>query len=512
MKRNATVILKVIILLVFLTFLPPCHAETEIRIEWINGACPMGLPATEKEAPQKLAPLVAAIGAVIIPKLVAGGVDLAAKKLQAAGEDRPNIMSARTDDFFYHHLRERNNFVRARCLIIVEADNFNSTPTASPPHTWRPNTKRVGSFENARMIFMASVDLAPEGKLFRLIPAYLELKNWRESSFWNSDRRDYSFTVTMTAIGAAAHFASASIELKGLANNKIYTANDSLMYEAKTDFLPLPPISAEGTAYINSVETAWIDKDRAASILDAKMAFDKEAAEKAAGKIPTLPPLYREPYKGALTKYCTSVATANKNLDKTKQEVPTICNWELDAQLVAVEQARKQVERDADWIKWAQETCFTDPSNRARQIGQVTEKGYLCEAPTSLKIAEKQHTRVTTLVAISEIIPGSKAAKFWGDALASGASDVSKAIVGALPPLTKESRDAVDAAKNALNQAVVLAEYKVEMAESALAELPKDAPNSQLTEARMNRQEAWFAANNALRAAGQLPRYPESKT
>jgi hypothetical protein len=198
-------------------------ANTQLRAEWFNNPCPLGLPQTKAEAPVKFAGLVGAIAAVIVPKLVSGGVDLAAKKLQAAGADRPNDMSARTDDYFYTYQRTRKNVLKSNCLIVVEAENFSGQVAGLATTDWRRYAPHVGTYQGSRMIFMAAVGIAPEGKLFRLVPAYLEIKDWRERSFWSSDRRDYNIAVTLSAIGQASHFASLSMSFKGLTSNKTWT-------------------------------------------------------------------------------------------------------------------------------------------------------------------------------------------------------------------------------------------------------------------------------------------------
>ena len=74
----------------------PAFADTVVRAEWISGDCPKGLPPVAQEAPQKFSGLLIALASVILPKLVSGGVDLAAKSLQAAGEDRLSTLAART--------------------------------------------------------------------------------------------------------------------------------------------------------------------------------------------------------------------------------------------------------------------------------------------------------------------------------------------------------------------------------------------------------------------------------
>jgi len=489
----------------------PAIADPVVRAEWINGDCPKGLPSTVQEAPQKFSGVLAAVTAAIVPKLVSGGVDLAAKSIQAAGADRPSILSARTSQDFYNYLRERKNTLRSRCLVIVEAENFNATPVAAEPHTWRPAAPHVGSYQNARMIFMAAVDTAPEGKLFRLVPAYFEIKDWRERSFWNNDRRDYTFAVTLSVIGQTTNFASVSMTLKGVEKkDKAYILADTLMNEAATDFVPLAPLSAEGTKYINSVELAWATKDRAASVLDEKVKYDTEVADRAAGRLPLpIPDLYVNPYLAELGNYCDAVRAANRDIDKSKWEIPAICNWKVDRQLDVATKSKKEAERSPVWLRWAEEVCWPDPVVRTKNLAVPNVDGYECTPPTTIKKESKTHTRVAGFVTVTEVRQGSKAAKFLGDALAVSSADVSKVIVGKVPPLTQEARDAANTADRALDQAIIDADYKVQIAEAELAELDSAAPASKVTAARMKRQAAWFAANNAYRAAGRNPPYPE---
>jgi len=489
----------------------PAFADTVVRAEWISGDCPKGLPPVAQEAPQKFSGLLIALASVILPKLVSGGVDLAAKSLQAAGEDRLSTLAARTSHDFYNYLRERRNTLGSRCLVIVEADNFNATPVATEPHVWRPLAPHVGSYQNARMIFMAAVDTAPEGKLFRLVPAYLEIKDWRERSFWNNDRRDYTFAVTLSVIGEVKNSASVSIALKGVVKKeKPYTLTDALMNEAATDYVPLPPLSAEGARYINGVEVAWATKDRAASILDEKVKYDAETADRVAGKLPPpMPELYINPYLTDLGEYCDAVRVANRDIDKSKWEMPATCKWRVERQLDLVTKSKKAAEREPAWLRWAEETCWPDPAARAKNLGVQNADGYECTPPSTIKKESKAHTRVATFIAVTEVRPGSKAAKFLGDTLAASSADVSKVIVGKIPPLTQEARDAASATDRALDQALIDADYKVQIAEAELAELDRAAPESKVTAARMKRQAAWYAANNAYRAAGRNPPYPE---
>lgn len=510
MRKVFVLAIRTLVVVLVATVFKSSFASTEIRAEWYRGTCPKGLPTDVAEAPQKLAPLLAGVVAVIVPKIVSGGVDLAAKRLQAAGEDRPNSMSARTDEYFYSYLRERKNVLHVRCLILVEADNFNGTATPTEPHPWRVNAPRVGSYQNERMIFMAAVETAPEGKLFRLVPAYMEIKDWRESSFFNRAHRDYSIVVSLTAIGAEKSFASVTMEFKDVERNKIYTAADALLGGATTDYVPLAQLSAEGTKHISNVESAWASKDKAAEILDAKQRFDNQASDRAAGKIPpSMPELYENPYLEKLNGYCSAVRVANQYLEKSKRETPQICNWELDKKLALAGEAKQAVERSVEWLTWAQETCWHDPATRAEEIAKSHPKGHECSEPGSLANKTKPHTRIATLAVVTEVIPGSKAAKFLGNALSESKADVSKVIVDKLPALTAEARSTEEAAERALRQAVIEADYKVELAENELAELPEDAPASKVTEKRMKRQAAWYAANNAYRAVGRTPPYPE---
>ncbi|WCM94078.1 hypothetical protein M5C99_04920 [Acidovorax sp. NCPPB 2350] len=487
-------------------------ADTQLRAEWFNNPCPLGMPASEQEAPVKVAGIVGALAAVIVPKLVAGGVDLAAKKLQAAGEDRASDKTTRTEDYFYAYQRDRKNKLKSNCLIIVEAANFDGTLTGLTPTDWRLNATRVGTYQAPRMIFMAAVQTAPEGKLFRLVPAYLDIKDWRERSFWHSDRRDYNIAVTLSGIGQSSHFASLSMSLKGLSNNRTWTlaGNDLMMVEAATDFVPLAPISDEGTKFINSVETAYVNKDRAASILDEYQKWRKEDAEKKAGQAPmAMPKLVRDPYRKALEEYCAAVRTANKDLDKTKREMPIACNYPADELLELASAAKKSVEREPDWLNWAALTCWPVQSDRDAALAAPDADGATCSAPRLPKSLPQPHTRVAALVVVTEVIPGSKAAKFLGDALSASSADVSRVIVDKIGPLSKEARDARDAAERALDQAITDADYKVDIAESEYAELPDGSPASKVTTALMKRQAAWYAANVAYKAAGRNPPYPE---
>ena len=498
---------------VAVTAAAPSFAETQLRAEWFNNPCPLGLPKTQAEAPVKFAGLVTAIAAVVVPKLVAGGVDLAAKKLQAAGADRPNAISARTDDYFYTYLRKRKNTLKSNCLIVVEAENFNGQVAGLDATNWRRYATRVGTYQSPRMIFMAAVETAPEGKLFRLVPAYLEIKDWRERSFWNGAQRDYNIAVTLSAIGQPSHFASLSVNFKGLTSNKTRTIVDDelIMSEATTDYVPLAPLSDEGTKFIASVESAWATKDRAASILDGYQKWLKEEAEMKAGTAPMpVPNLYRAPYLGTLDNYCTLVRAANKDLDKSKREIPAACNFRLNQKSEAVAADKLEVERELDWRNWAAVTCWPDQADRDAALGAPDPNGAVCAEPKLPKSLPQSHTRVAGLVVVTEVIPGSKAAKFLGDALAASSADVSKVIVDKLPPLTQQARDAAAAADRTLAQAVIDADYKVEVAENELAELPGDAPASKVTAARMKRQAAWYAANNGYRAVGRNPPYPEN--
>lgn len=512
MRRQFAFFARSTLALVAVTAAASSFAATQLRAEWFNNRCPLGMPQTEAEAPVKFAGLVGAIAAVIVPKLVSGGVDLAAKKLQAAGSDRPNEMSARTDDYFYTYQRKRKNTLKSNCLIVVEAENFDGQLAGLGATDWRRYATRVGTYQGVRMIFMAAVETAPEGKLFRLVPAYLEIKDWRERSFWNSDRRDYNIAVTLSVIGQTSHFASLSMNFKGLTSNKTWTlvSNELVMGDATTDYVPLAPISEEGTKFVASVESAWATKDHAASILDEYQKWLEDEAKKKAGtaEMP-MPNLYRDAYLSLLDNYCASVRTANKDQEKSKREIPSACNFRLDQKFEAVAAAKKAVERAQDWRDWAAVTCWPDKTDRATALSAQDPNGAVCAEPKLPKRLPQSHTRVAGLVVVTEVIPGSKAAKFLGDALAASSADVSKVIVDKLPPLSQQARDAAAATDRTLAQAVVDADYKVEIAENELAELPSDAPASKVTAARMKRQAAWYAANNAYRAVGRNPPYPD---
>ncbi|VVE55645.1 hypothetical protein PHO31112_05016 [Pandoraea horticolens] len=489
----------------------------ELRVEWLNSPCPKGLPAQDaEEGAQKFAPIVGAVITVLAPKLIAAGIDLAAKKLQAAGSDRPDLLSARTDAFFYEYLRQRRNALQARCIVAVEAENFNAPLTEEEPHRWRINAPHVGGFINPRMIFMAAVEPAPEGKLFRLVPTYLEIGDWRVHSFFGGSKRDYNFTVSLTAIGAAKPFASTDLAFKGLSDHTVYVASDPVLSAQVSDFMPLPEVSTGGAKYVSDVETAWASKDRAASLLDAQYKISNEKKKRAEpgyeappGKEPSV---YNDGrYTAKLDAYCKGVAQSNKPLASAQRTVPAECNWRNQVALEAATSTKADAELRPTSLVWAAKTCWPDPTVRKQQLAMPAPKGYICTEPSTLAEApSKLHTRVATLVVVSEVIPGSKAAKFFGDVLADSKADVSKVITDQLPPMTDQAKDAKDSAQRALQQAVVDADFQVTLAQNRLDELPADSPASKFTELRMKRQAAWYAANNAYRAVGRPPPYPET--
>jgi hypothetical protein len=480
------------------------QVPNQMRAEWLSQPCPLGLPAPTEGA--RHAGVGALLLAAVAPKLIEGGVDMAAKALTAAGQAKEDALDARTNSFYYVSHHEGKNHINARCLVVVEAQTFDADSPPDSHLSWARTSTTLKRFSAPRMVFMAAVRPLPEGKFITLEPAYLELNGTRKSGFFSArGKLDYNFAIAMETPGSTKPFASSNFTFEGLTSSGVYTSTHPVLQSAKSLPMPMPEVSAPGQAIQSQLAEIWAPRDRAAAILDRYIRRNDPR--------PAVQPSLYMPRSNtfeARQAYCQALSAANEKRPRSAFLSDPICDFAVAEARATLANALSDMELSQPLVSWAYEICYPDVNARNIRIESPPVEGHSCQVPEqATKLHGLTYTYFTTHVVSSEVRPGSKFAKFLGEALSASKADVSRAFASKIPALTDAQKIAEEEGDRSARRAVLEADLAVEAAEATLAATP-DSPVATKTQAKLALLKAKFTANDAYRKSGRVPPYPEA--
>lgn len=481
MRRGA------LVALMFAVSVPASAAVLETRVAWAPQC-----PSQQAGPPGARAAVLAAVAAIIAPKLVEGLVDYASLALTQAAADKADTSTAFVDSSFYTVSMfgdlERNGVVQ--CLIVVkgEFDSRASGPSPLPDH-----------FPDLRALyFRAEMDIVPLPGLrfFQLRPVYLKSLKPETSSIFSGAERDYVVSVTMKAPGATDSFASAAISiprvLPGTQGERLKPALIAFTSEP----MPFPAALADANAAKTKQEQA------AARYVSAMAVLESQKAGLSASDRPD--DYVNAAVLTALNAVCDDVISRNRTLPKEHQQFDDRCLGPLQAKGKELDRKLAEAFTDKPSVDWARNVC----------PGYVAgADGSLCGAAGFKHLSNKAYGFFRTSVTLTETRKGSQWAKLFAQAVAASKDDLKTYAKSKLPAEQSRLAALQDETERQTLRGMLHADLGVEKAEAALAEalsIP-GAKQSEIIAARIAVLNAKIASNDAYRKAGLTLPYPEAR-
>lgn len=467
-------------------WLSSCPSEAEQAA--VAGGKKDGEKGGEKDGDKGRAGLPAAVLVALAPKVIEGAVDVAAGALKAAGETKSTTSRARFSDDFYVLNGKGDLLVRPSCLLIVKGD-FGAKEGDKKDELG--NDEGLRGLRKASFYLEAKVKQVTGLKYFELEPVKLvvrELDHWR---LFGSRKRHYNVAITLTLPGVATNFGSAQMNFPDVTKGLELKGQSWRLSSAASLAIPYPPASADALKVKESLEKKNAPFYLALSILSPGDSGPGEPRS-----------VYLDPaVRSAAKAYCDSLVAANKARDKDRKRFDDKCDYDIELQRIALNDAISVAGRNTDHKVWAHKVCTFEPEVKENGI---VKKAAGCENMPSADVRDEfPYTRFSTEVVVTEASDGSKFALFLGNALAASKDEVSKVLKDQIPK-SEQVRDAENVAEAVAREATVVADLAVERAEIVLAEaLSTKGENSvEVVDARVALVKAKIAANEAHRKAG----------
>lgn len=485
-----------LLVFVFLLFfgagLANAHDVLETRIAWLS-QCPSD-PAPTQAQSNRVA-FLGALVAAVAPKIIEGAVDSAASALKAAGDSKTVTTTAKSFADFYALSSSADLMVAANCLVVVRG-TFDTTNAS--PMQWAKNSDEFKYLQRA--VFQLEAKLKPiRGlKYFQLVPQYLKVEEFEESSIFDRKDRDYVIAATFSVPGGAQPFGSMEMAFKDVTRQSELKDGDWRLRAATSLPIAFPPESLDATKAKAKREAEMAPYLLALDIL----AMPEPKAVEAA------PDVYKDVEVTKKVKaVCDAIRKQNQDAGKQFQLNDERCAYPVAQARTALELELERANRNQERLAWARKVC-------PRYVKADPAKDVLAscpDMPTAEYLSGKTFTYTLAQLTLSETREGSKFAAFLGNALSSAKDDVSSALKEKILPKTKAEKDGDDEAARAARGAVLIADLEVTKAEEALAnELIQDPLKpADVTAARIALLKSKIEANKAHRNAGTSVPYPE---
>jgi len=442
------------------------------------------------DGPHEKSLLGAALVATLAPKIISGVVDIAATAISKAGE-RKELARSNTSSVDqpysiskFGDLSLDSEFL---CLRVLRGELEKDQTELD---LRRP--------EKLLFYFEAEIkELTPE-PYFRLEPRRLIVRNFEESSFWSSDRREYTIALSLSNVGSDKPFASTIFTFENVEHSdKGYDALSSMLLNKASLPMLMPPVAD----YVKAAQ-AKQEAYAAPFVFASSLINNPTLPEKI-----TIPDAQIDPtVTASIDSLCQKIEGYNKKYPKSPI-TDSLCSNDVRIERGNVDKAIAKSTRSPENIKWANTICT---------IKEDQKDGSVSCKPTGnapVKVGARFGHMITE-VTLVETRPESGFGKFVGETVKAAAPDIDKALQQQLiPSQRKAAEDAANEAARTAHQGTLLADLNVTKSEQALNELQlASAPPSEQTDARVALLKAKIAANSAYRTANLPVPYPELET
>lgn len=428
-----------------------------------------------------------AIVAAILPTLIDKAVDWAAAAAKAAGESK--VYPAETGTGVAAMLKSDGSGVVALdkgfgCVVVTSGE-IGQAQENTLTGNWKSKTLvGLGFARNPRFYVEMSVVRSADGSYFALKPNYLYYREPSQSSWWTSDSRDVSLSLSFIAPGQKEPFASSNLVLKGLRPGLDVTFG-SRDAPLMTSYMPI--------ASLDDISTKIVESEKASSAKYAKeqgVAKDQELlkrkAEKARKQLETFHGL-------------TSISDRVRAMG-----YPVVYMQKLKAACSVAKKFRKEMENCPDELFWATEEL--------RYVSHLSDAIAACDkqdatAPLTPTATPAQLGATSIQVTIVESRDGNEFMKFVGEVLDGSSGELKKVVKSTLPSERAKAKDELQDSEEELLISAATERAKVVKLEAQLAQETDSIKKAELEGELLT---ARLKANQAYRKAHLEPRYDVS--
>jgi hypothetical protein len=198
--------------------------DTRVTTEW-TARCPH---APDIPSPQAVG---AALVAIMAPLAVSAAIDAAGSAIEASAKENTVTRIAKiTYSSFYEVTKVALTSLKRGCLLVTQASYDDTSGNGSGVLVKRYLTSEI------------SIQKIKGYPLYRLVPVYLEVSGFEDSSFWSRERR-VDINVTLKGVGEDKPFASSVISFYGVRSGLVLKDNDARLALAAGDAFTLPVLS-----------------------------------------------------------------------------------------------------------------------------------------------------------------------------------------------------------------------------------------------------------------------------
>lgn len=464
----------------------------QTRVAWLD-SCPSDPPPALKAAQDRSA-LIGLVVAAVAPKLIEGAVDTAAEALKAAGQTKTFATNAKSAADFYKVSQSADLSVATDCLVVVRGVFDSAKPS---PLQWARNSDELLGLQHVNFQLEAKLKPLRGLKYFQLVPQFLKLDKFDESSFFRRNKRDYVVAVTLTIPGGAQPFGSAEMTFKDLSPDTTLKEGDWRLRAASTLPIAFPT---------ESVDTTKAKEKREAELAPYLLALDILSPPRAP-RVARAPDLYSDKDVADKAKaLCDAIDSQNRHLAKANQIYDERCNYLLTTVRQDLDDGLKNANRNSARQTWALNVCKYVKADPLQKTAASCSN-----QPSAPNLNNSSFTYFTTQLTLSETREGSKFALYLGNAVSSSKAEVSSALQQKLLPKSQAVKDSEAVAARTARTAFLVADLEVTKAEESLADslLQQPPVPVDITDARIELLKAKIAANDAHRKTGTSIPYPE---
>jgi len=461
MKRNSLCLIAISLMVFMPGVVFASSGDTRVTTEWA-ARCPH---APNIPSPQAVG---AALVAIMAPVAVSAAIDAAGSAIEASAQESTVTRVAKTSySNFYEVTKVALTSLKRSCLIVTQASYDDS-----------------GLLVRKYLTSEISIQKIKEYPLYRLVPVYLEVSEFEDSSFWSRERR-VDLNVSLKGVGEEKPFASSVISFYGVKPGLVLKDNDARLVLAAGDAFTLPVLSdvdrvkAKFAPNARNLVLAMKYKESGAVTDDYKIEPDQVSifADKSLRK--------------AVYGYCKSLKDGVND---------SICVnwWEKGEDRLVLQQKMSDAENNPLLIQerksWAQEIC----PNYNKNVGLIS-----CPNASGRADAGVFATNVTLVIV--------RDSNKYGLALASVLSKSSPKIGELsskyLPENQRAQEKISEETLRTNNQKIYIALKQESLAQTLLDEVQSsESPSaSDIKKAELDLLIAMTKTNDAYVAAGKLP-------
>lgn len=439
--------------------------------------CPVSQAATKE-----MAPAVLVLLKIVAPVAIEKAIDLAANAATAAGEDSTVRAAVSSYQGNFYRWNGESLVLNSSLGCIVYVRGTFSDKAVEPADGWKTSGygtvgRKLGMVGHPSFYMELTMEVSADRTLFRLIPEYVDFAKPLETSWWRSNERAASISMSFFSPGVKEPFASTSIA-----------------------FANLPPGVVFRKPYLDGYSSNWMVLPTPTEMTNKLINADVELRRLIKANVDELAPLPTKRPHGpkdialsqAQDEYCAT-------LKAEKQDDNGSCPRSIVTRRAAIAELQSDIQTDENNWKARLTKIKLDAAQLARKKREqdVRDNGQ----PWALDSLQPFNLDIT----MAETAPGSEFLKFMGSVLGASKKDLVDAVKSKLQ--ADPAADKVKA-EDELDKAYIAAIDAKAAVERKLVEIANATDDAERAKMSVDLPPLKLKANIAYRKAGLADPFP----